>query len=170
MLYKIVVSAVLTLLLSACSQQTVQSNQVSLPLLTGWHDGETVYYITTDVSDRDIAREKSANYAPRLADAVPEYPKPPQVKTALERVYAFPHQEQDRSVFASVPTPIGYQSTDRHYSPLWLLYVVTWKNPLTAYELTSEDAIFQAEDQGLITITRTNVVLNCPVIEKPKND
>ncbi|MEL0622720.1 hypothetical protein V6238_06420 [Marinomonas arenicola] len=168
MKYKLLMGIVLTIFLSACSHQTVRTDQVSLPLLKGWHDGETVFYITTDVSDRAIAKAKNANYAPRLTDAVPQYPKPPRVKTALERVYAFPNGEQGRSVFASVPAPLGYQSNDSHYSPLWLMYVVTWKTPSLAHELTSEEAIFDAEDRGLVTITRTNVVLNCPVVAAPK--
>jgi hypothetical protein len=44
------------------------------------------------------------------------------------------------------------------------MYVVVWKDPIQAQELTSEEAIFVAEDQGLVTIERTNIVLNCPVI------
>jgi hypothetical protein len=137
---------------------------MSLPLLHGWHDDKDVLYITTDVSDRAIAKAKQANYVPRLRDAVPNYPKPPQVKTVLERVYAFPNGEQSKSVFASAPQPLGYLSEDRHYSPLWLMYVVVWKDPIQAQELTSEEAILSAEDQGLVTITRTDVVLNCPVV------
>jgi hypothetical protein len=154
---------VLALLLSACSAVPKQS-QISLPLLHGWHDGKEVRYITTDVSDRAIAKMANANYAPRLRDAVPHYPKPPQVKTVLERVYAFPNKEQVWSVFASVLEPLGYESQNTHYSPLWLMYVVVWKDPSKAKELTSEEAILTAEDQGLVTIERTDIVLNCPVI------
>jgi hypothetical protein len=79
-------------------------------------------------------------------------------------VYAFPNKEQAWSVFASVPQPLGHLSKDTHYSPLWLMYVVVWKDPIQAQELTSEEAIFVAEDQGLVTIERTDIVLNCPVI------
>jgi hypothetical protein len=138
-----------------------------MPLLRGWHNGEEVLYMTTDVSDREIAKAKNANYAPRLSDAVPNYPKPPQVKTALERVYDFPNKEQNRGVFASVPTPLGPLSDDQQYSPLWLMYTVVWKDSNQAYELKSEEAIFKAEEQGLVTINRTNVVLNCPVVPFP---
>jgi hypothetical protein len=155
--------------LVACSSQSIQSgsdqnNTLSIPLLHGWHDNKEVLYITTDVSDQAVAKAKNANYAPRLRDAVPQYPKPPQIKTVLERVYAFPNQEQTWSVFASVPEPLGYESQNTHYSPLWLMYVVVWKDPSKAKELTSEEAIFTAEDQGLVTIERTDIVLNCPVI------
>ena len=159
------------LLLASCSSYLAKpspsdqsKSTITLPLLLGWHEGKTVRYITTDVSDQAVAKAKNANYAPRLRDAVPKYPKPPQVKTVLERVYAFPNQEQTRSVFASVPEPLGYESQNSHYSPLWLMFVVTWKDPAKATELTSEEAILSAEDQGLVTIERTDIVLNCPVI------
>jgi hypothetical protein len=44
------------------------------------------------------------------------------------------------------------------------MYVVAWKDPSKATELRSEEAILTAEDQGLVTIERTDIVLNCPVI------
>ncbi len=163
MLMKSVLAVVIVSLLSACSAVPKQPT-VSLPLLHGWHDDKEVLYITTDVSDQAVAKAKNANYAPRLRDAVPIYPKPPQVKTVLERVYAFPKGEQSKSVFASVPEPLGYESQDTHYSPLWLMYVVVWKDPSKVTELTSEEAILTAEDQGLVTVERTDIVLNCPVI------
>ncbi|MGB0784161.1 MAG: DUF7482 domain-containing protein [Marinomonas sp.] len=163
MLMKSVLAVVIVSLLSACSAVPKQPT-VSLPLLHGWHDDKEVLYITTDVSDQAVAKAKNANYAPRLRDAVPNYPKPPQVKTVLERVYAFPNGEQSKSVFASVPEPLGHNSQDTHYSPLWLMYVVVWKDPNKATELTSEEAILTAEDQGLVTVERTDIVLNCPVI------
>jgi hypothetical protein len=169
MLRQCLLGIVCVLLLASCSSYSVKNKQVpqstiSLPLLHGWHDGKEVRYITTDVSDQAVAKAKNANYAPRLRDAVPRYPKPPQVKTVLERVYAFPNQEQAWSVFASVPEPLGYKSQDTHYSPLWLMYVVVWKDPSKVTELRSEEAILTAEDQGLVTIERTDIVLNCPVI------
>ncbi|MDP5055379.1 MAG: hypothetical protein NWP51_00825 [Marinomonas hwangdonensis] len=161
---------IVVLLLSACSGRPALDvaptsvQLVSFPILRAWHEGKEVRYITTDVSDQAVAKAKNANYAPRLRNTIPQYPKPPQVKTALERVYAFPNQEQTWSVFASAPEPLGYESDNPHYSPLWLMYAVVWKDPSKAKELTSEEAILTAEDQGLVTIERTDIVLNCPVI------
>ncbi len=166
MLFKSVFFVGLSLLLMACSS-VQKPTQITLPLFYAWYNGEEVAYVTTDVSDRDIARLKNANYAPRLRDAIPKYPKPPQVKTALERVYSFPNNEQTHTVFPSAPEPLGYLSEDRRYSPLWIMYAVVWKDPSQARELKSEEAIFVAEEEGLVTIERTDVVLNCPVIPFP---
>ncbi|MBD5770838.1 DUF7482 domain-containing protein [Marinomonas colpomeniae] len=166
MLFKSIFAVVLTLLLSACSTVS-KPQQVSFTLYHAWYEGGKVGYIITDVSHQDAAKEMNANYAPRLRDAVPRYPKPPQVKTVLERVYGFPNKEQKNNVFASAPSPAGYLSEDRRYSPLWIMYIVKWVDPNQAQELTSEEAIFVAEGEGLITIERTDIVINCPVVPFP---
>lgn len=41
----------------------------TLPLYKGTYKGATVWYVITDVSDADIAREMGLNHAPRLANA-----------------------------------------------------------------------------------------------------
>ena len=151
--------------LTGCAA-TNSTKQVSLPLQSAWFNNDLVYYVTTDVSDQDMAKEMGANYVPRLRDAIPNYPKPPRQKTVLERVYGFPNGEQ-RNIFPSAPTPVGYQSTDAAYSPLWLMYWVKWVNPDEAYELKSEEALLDAEAKGLVNIERTNVVVNCPVVPSP---
>jgi hypothetical protein len=103
-------------------------SRVSLPAFAGWYQGERVYYITTEISDATMAAANSITYAPRLRDAVPSYPKSPTERTILERVYKFPGAEQD-AVFASVPRPLGPGSVDVAYSPVWLAYLVSWRNP-----------------------------------------
>lgn len=169
MLKQSVCWCLMALLLSACGaplKKHVQGEEVaiSFPLYHAWYNDQEVLYITTDVSDQAIAIEKKANYAPRLRDALPRYPRSPGVKSALERVYAFPNQEQAWNVFPSAPQPLGPSSEDKQYSPLWLMYTVVWKDPSKARELRSEEAIFVAEDEGLVTVERTDVVLNCPVL------
>lgn len=154
---------ILALSVSGCTQ-IPKLSQVTIPLLTGWYEGKPVYYVTTDVSDKKVARQLGANYAPRLSNAIPNYPKPPQIKTILERVYAFPQGEQKKSVFASIPNPLGHESEDLHYSPVWLMYIVEWQTKDKISELRSEGDIFNAEVKGLVKITRTNVVINCPIV------
>ena len=171
LMMRLLMTVCFALLLSACGTSIVPHaivpdtpQQATLPMFTGWYEGQSVYYITTDVSDAKMAHKMGANYAPRLRDAIPHYPKPPQVKTAIERVYTFPNAEQQRNVFASMPQPIGAASLDRHYSPIWLVYQVAWLDAAHIRELTSEGDIYTAEAQGWVTITRTNIVVNCPII------
>src|ERR1700693_3336851 len=108
----------------------VKAPEHSTPVVTlpasGWYAGQRVYYITTEITDPTMARNAGLTYTPRLRDAIPDYPKPPETRSVLERVYRFPSGDQD-AVFASAPTPPGPASSDMVYSPLWLAYMVRWK-------------------------------------------
>jgi len=156
---------VLLLQLSGCtvSRTAKTPAAISMPLSLGWYNGERVYYVTTDITDPPMARAAGVNLALRMRDAIPPYPKPPEQKDVLERVYKFPNGEQD-AVFASIPRPIGPSSRDVQYSPLWILYAVKTVAGKESEPLTSEDAILAAEDGGKVTITRTSIVINCPIV------
>jgi len=78
-----------------------------------------------------------------MRDAIPVYPKPPEQKDVLERVYKFPGAEQD-AVFASIPRPLGPASSDVQYSPLWILYTVKILMGKARAPLTSEEQILEA--------------------------
>jgi hypothetical protein len=134
-----------------------------MPVSLGWYNGERVYYITTDITDPPMARGAGVNLALRMRDAIPSYPKPPEQKDVLERVYKFPNGEQD-AVFASIPNPVGPLSSDAHYSPLWILYTVRGVAGRNSDLLSSEEAILAAQDAGNVTVTRTAIVINCPIV------
>lgn len=155
------------LFLTGCASHspTVERNapSISMPLFPAWFEDQTVYYISTDAWPRQVAQGMGLNYTPRFQDALPPRPKPPELKTVLERIYVFPNGEQP-SVLPSAPEPIGADSANRPYSPLWLVYQVTWNDPQQRRELTSESALFDAERQGWITITATETVVNCPIV------
>src|SRR5271155_1401423 len=159
-----VMALVITLmLLPACSSLRLNGPRVTLPAIAGWYDGMRVYYVTTEITDPTMARNAGVTYAPRLEDAVPQYPKPPELRTVLERVYKFPGNEQD-AVFASAPTPPGPESSDAAYSPLWLAYFVRRNALSRPHALTSERAIQYATEANEVSVERTSIVINCPII------
>ena len=67
----------------------------------------------------------------------------------------------------SAPIPAGPGNTDPNYSPLWQVSTVTWNAGTTPYVLKSEEAVLNARNQGLVTVVKTNIVVNCPVIYTP---
>jgi hypothetical protein len=136
---------------------------ISMAVSLGWYNGERVYYITTDITDPPMARGAGVNLALRMRDAIPTYPKPPEQKDVLERVYKFPNGEQD-AVFASIPNPVGPLSSDAQYSPLWLLYAVRIVGGRNTELLSSEEAILAAQEAGKVTVTHTEIVINCPIV------
>jgi hypothetical protein len=95
----------------------VDATSVQMPLQTGWFEGEPVFYLTTDVSDAEVARDKRANFAPRLADALPRGTALPGQPSSVDKDYAVTNFPQ-ASIFASAPLPVGQLSRDPAYSPL----------------------------------------------------
>lgn len=158
------------LAISSCSAARVAPHDeaapigtATLPMYSAWFAGKRVYYITTDVSDRDVAQRMGANLAPRLTDGVPETPKPPELKTVLERVYATDDPNQAK-IFASIPQPVGPASANRAYSPLWRLVTFDWVQPEHRTPLRSEGDVLEAAARGWVRLDVTDVVLNCPVV------
>jgi hypothetical protein len=159
--------ASLSLLLGACSTAPplAGNSHASIPVLRGWFEGEEVFYVTTDVSHADVAEAKGANFAPRLADALPAGPPVPGRRSSVDKVYAVTNFKQE-SIFASAPYPMGSASRDTAYSPLWQMVKVTWVAGKTPQPLKSEEAVLAAVDSGAVTLEATTVVLNCPIVHR----
>ena len=140
-----------------------QSGFVQLPLIAGWHEGQRVHYVTTDVSDKEIAAKKAANYVPRLVSTLPDSPQLPGQRNVLERIYAVTNFDQG-SVLPSAPIPVGSGNTDKAYSPLWRMFKVTWQSGSVPKTLRSEEEVLAAAERGYVTIVPTDIVVNCPVV------
>ncbi len=131
--------------------------RVTLPLVTGWYDGEPVQYIQTEASDQGVAEQQGVNYVPKLANAISAQP------AAVDDIYVVTNFTQ-ANIIASAPNPTGPGNLDQEYSPLWVVSTVTWNAGTTPYTLTSEAAVTTAEANGLVTLAQTDIVVNCPVI------
>ena len=162
----IAATALAALLVGACASPAPppQRAVANLPVLQGWYEGKVVFYITTDVSDAGVAHEKGANFAPRLAYALPASGTQVAGRSSVDKVYAVTNFAQP-AVFASAPNPVGPLSRDTAYSPLWQMVKVTWSGSASAYALKSEEAVLDAQEKGLVTLQPTPVVLNCPIID-----
>jgi hypothetical protein len=154
--------------LGGCAHVTAPPGpgQVQLPVLQGWFDGERVLYVTTDVSHADVAAAKGANFAPRLAHALPGGPPQPGRRSSVDKVYAVTNFPQP-SIFASAPQPVGPASTDTAYSPLWQMVKVTWQPGRIPRELRGEEAVLDAAERGDVVVEPTPVVINCPIVQRP---
>ncbi len=147
-------------LVSACASPLfdVGRTETVLPLNRAWINGQQVQYVTTDVSDLAMATMAGVNYAPRLRNAITADSR----SSVLERVYKFQQGEQI-SIFQSAPLPAGASNTDFSYSPLWRVVLVNWRNSDRLRELKSEEELLSAEDKGDVSLTVTDIVVNCPV-------
>ncbi len=139
---------------------------VHLPVLKGWFEGEAVLYITTDISHADVVATKGANFAPRLAHALPAGPAQPGRRSSVDKIYAMTNFVQP-SVFASALRPVGPASAATACSPLWQMVKVTWQPGHSQRELRSEEAVLDAAERGELLLEPTPVVINCPIVQRP---
>ena len=136
---------------------------LELPAVLGWFNGQPLRYVTTDVSDAGMARAMGVNFVPRLAEALAEVGAPRGARSAVDKVYMFPPGSQG-NVFPSAPVPTGPGNADRAYSPLWVVVQVAWREGRSPRPLHSEEQVLAAADAGLIALTPTRIVVNCPVV------
>jgi len=128
---------------------------ITMPLVTGFYDGEEIYYVNTEASDLNVALADGTTYVPQLSIAIDV--------GATADIYVVTNFAQ-HNIVDSIPYPLGSGNTDPDYSPLWRVTLVTWQEESTPTELTSEAAILAAEDAGMLTLTPTQIVVNCPVV------
>ncbi|QDI88236.1 hypothetical protein Nisw_01155 [Candidatus Nitrosopumilus sp. SW] len=137
----------------------------TIPMHHGYYDGGDVYFIITDSSDPTHAEliTKNQDWKVELAPLLKNAPD-----AALSKTYMFTngidgdgvHGFQGE-VFTSTPAqPDVYSALTSHVH-------VTWNEGTTPRVLTSDAMVMEAADNGEITLTSVDVVLNMPQIVWP---
>jgi len=139
---------------------------ITMPMIDGYYNGEKVFFVHTEVSDKNMADMMSMmiNFPTLHVSDLTNIPQ-----SELSKVYVFtsgipgsgpygggPFMFQI-DVFDSVPGQIGY-------SQFRVPYLVTWNDDSTPRILTSEAEILQAESNGELTIQKTENVVNAPML------
>jgi hypothetical protein len=131
------------------------------PLIGGYAHGKAVTYLLTDVSlKKDAAGLSKATGYP--VNFVPQLGRVPE--SALAKLYLFTNGVKG-------PNPFGFQANvidsvpgEKGYSPLWRVYAVTWKDASAARLLKSAEQVLAAQKAGELTVKRTPLVKNSPVV------
>ena len=122
-----------------------------LPSWTGYYDGKTLTYISTDTSSKAEALQEHINYSASLAKALPQ----------ASKIYLVTN-----GAFATRGAVFGSALGADDYTPLWQEIQVNWKTAGDAVLLTSDNQINALASKGTLRLTSTGVVLNCPIIAK----
>ena len=135
---------------------------VTLPLIKGYVNGHEVFYITTEASDKNVA-----NHLTNLSNSRVVYT--PSLKLtpedALSTIYEFKNGVKGIGPQAFQPNVADSQPGEPAYSPLWRIQLVEWKPNTTAVELKSQSDIIKAQKDGKLTITPTDIIVNCPFVK-----
>jgi hypothetical protein len=132
----------------------------TFPIVFCWYKGQPALYIQTDASDPTIALQQDVNYVSLLSNAINASP------AAVDDIYVVTNYKQG-NVIASAPIPAGPDNKDPNYSPLWQVSTVAWNTGTKPHILKSEEEVLAAAKAGLVTLTKTKAVVNCPVIFTP---
>jgi len=135
---------------------------ISIPVSKGYVDGNVSYFISTDASEKDVVSSVSnstkfeVNYAPSLANTS---------EPSRQQGYVFINGIKGEG-------PSGFQLPvasaapgDEGYSPLFEINYVKWNDESNARVLKTADEVTESQNNGELTITKSNIVINSPFVQ-----
>jgi len=145
---------------------------ITIPMIDGYYNGEKVYFIHTEISDNDMAQMMSTmiNFPTLHVSDLKNIPT-----DDLDKVYIFTNGIPGTGpygggpfffqidIFDAVPGQEGYS---QFRSP----HLVTWSENSSPRLLTSVEDLLEAEANGEVSIEKTDLVVNAPMIVWKSND
>jgi hypothetical protein len=137
----------------------------SIPMHEGFYNGNSVFYIITDSSQKEYAEiiTKKQGWKVEVAPAMKNISE-----NVLQTIFVFKNgingdgiYGRQKEIFSSTP------SQEIKYNALNSVIEVTWKNGQNATILESYDDVINAEKNGRVEFNKTGVVINTPQIIWP---
>jgi hypothetical protein len=131
------------------------------PLIGGFFAGRPVTYLLTDVSTRKDAKalSKAIKFPVTFSAKLSTVPD-----RSLAKLYLFTNGVKGANPFGFQANVIDSVPGQGKYSPLWRVYAVRWNSGTGPRLLKSEQAILSAKAAGELTITKTPLIKNSPVL------
>ena len=145
---------------------------LAIPMIDGYYNGEKVYFVHTEISDKEIADMMTAMvnfptlYIPDLDDISPNY---------LGKVYIFTNGITGSCPYGGGPFFFQIDIFDSvpgmdTYNQFRVPQLVTWNEDSNPILLTSIEELFEAETNGELSIKSTDFVVNAPIIVWTSDD
>ena len=135
---------------------------LDIPMMKGYENGHEIFFIATDASDNKTAAKITnetgfkVNFAPILAQT-PE--------AARGQAYVFTNGIPGQGPFGFQLPVVNAKPGDQEYSPLLQLNMVEWNQGIAAKEIKSVQEMMSAQQNGSLTIAKTNTIVNHPAIK-----
>lgn len=134
------------------------------PLVKGYYDGDELFFIHTEASDRQVASMLTEMMGPQVVLA----PRLAETPASLRaEVYVFQNGVEGMGPFGYQPDVFSSVPGTEGYSPLRAIHLVSWNADATPRELRSVEEVQEAASRGEITINESGVVVNMPVLVWP---
>lgn len=134
------------------------------PPVEGLYKGKKVLFIHTEASDPQVAAMLTQMMGPKVL-VVPSLAKIPQ--DLLGDVYVFTNGVKGSGPFGFQVDVFDAVPGDARYTPLRRVNLVTWKDGARPGVLDSVEQILAAARKGELTVRRSGVVVNMPMIVWP---
>jgi len=133
-----------------------------IPLVKGLYDGNDVFYISTEASDPDVATllTKFTGFPVTFTPSLTKTPE-----NSLANIFVFKNGIAGAGVLGFQPNVVDSIPGKTEYSALWKVNFVEWKDPAKATIIGSDTDIVTAQAKGLITVTSSSIVVNCPIVQ-----
>jgi hypothetical protein len=135
---------------------------LDIPLMKGYENGNEIFFVATDASDNETAIQITnetgfkVNFAPILT-------KTPEA--AHGQAYIFTNGIPGQGPFGFQLPVVNAKPGDQGYSPLLQLNMVEWNQDVVAKEIKSVQEIMAAQQNGSLTVTKTDSIVNHPAIK-----
>ena len=135
---------------------------LDIPLMRGYENGHEIFFIATDASDNKTATQITnetgfkVNFAPVLAQTS---------EAARGQAYVFTNGIPGQGPFGFQLLVVNAEPGDEGYSPLLQLNMVEWNQGVAAKEIKSVQEIMSTQQNGSLTIAKTNTIVNHPAIK-----
>ena len=142
---------------------TTPNAPVVIPLVRGLYDKKDILLITTEVSDKAM-KDQIGNFTGFPVNYDANLTK---ISQGIGNLWIFKNGVKGPGFMGFQASVVDSIPGDPGYTPLWKVSIVEWKtnSGITPTTLGSDDAIAAAQSKGQITITPTNVVVNCPILQ-----
>lgn len=150
------------ILLMGCNTQSVTSGDFAqIPAGLAYAEGKVIYFTHTETSDAAIA-EKLTKMMDSPVLLVPSLALVP--KEVLANVYVFENGVKGKGPLGFQPDVFDNPPGTEGYTPLREIILVKWNETASVVEYKSSTEIEQAAEDGTLSLTPSNVVVNMPFI------
>lgn len=135
---------------------------IPIPVSKGYVDGNISYFISTDASEKNVVSSVSnstkfeINYAPSLANTS---------ESSRQQGYVFTNGIKGDGPYGFQLAVASATSEDEGYSPLFEINYVKWNDESNARVLKAADEVLESQNNGEVTITKSNIVINSPFVQ-----
>jgi hypothetical protein len=136
----------------------------TVPGVTGYADGREIRFVHTETSSPKIARILTGMTRSRVL-VVPSLAQAP--TPMLADVYVFTNGIKDGGPLGFQPDVFDKPPGTSGYRPLRELNLVIWKVGHRARVVQSAAEVKMAVERGEVTVQRTGVVMNMPILSWP---